>query len=303
MVGLEVAVGEGLKVGKGGGGDVTLPLQVALAGVDQAPELRLSLHEGHECLAKLQLVAGDGRLASGKLLAVSAPGGLGHLPHIGGEGDHVVILVDVVHDLHLEESLDSAMFSLSCLMPLPPVLGVPFLSMTLSHSFLAAWPPASLETRSMTTGNSPRNRGSLAGSITYLSIFSRSRLTPGTVSTRPSKEALIWNSLKRQAMTEPVVALERPTWSLTMMGVLMEVPTRVLQMMSKSASLGAAELQTGTLMCTRPGKSAFRPSMVSERVFRSLTSTSFSSLLMVRYFSLPPFSLARPSPSCAGDRG
>merc|ERR1719486_894181 len=98
-----------------------------------------------------------------------------------------------------------------------------------------------------------------------------------------------------QMMTQPVVALERPTWSLTMMGVLMEVPTRVLQMMSKSASLGAAELHTGTLMCTRPGKSAFRPSMTSERVFRSLTSTSFSSLLMVKYFSLPPFSLARPS--------
>merc|ERR1719362_2631037 len=100
----------------------------------------------------------------------------------------------------------------------------------------------------MTTGNSPLKRGSLAGSIVYLSIFSRSKLTPGTVSTRPSKEALIWNSLNRQAMTQPVVALESPTWSLTMTGVLMEVPTRVLQMMSKSASLGAAELQTGTLI-------------------------------------------------------
>merc|ERR1719220_2929466 len=44
-----------------------------------------------------------------------------------------------------------------------------------------------------------------------------------------------------------------------------------------------------------PPFSLARPSMVSERVFRSLTSTSFSSLLMVRYFSLPPFSLARPS--------
>merc|ERR1719370_2006991 len=226
-VGFEVAVGEGLEIGKGGGGDVTLPLQVALALVDQAPQLGLSLHEGHEGLAELQLVAGDGGLASGQLLAVSAPGGLGHLPHVGGEGDHVVILVDVVHDLHLEESLDSAMFSLSCLMPLPPVLGVPFLSMTLSHSFLASLPPLSLPTRSMTTGNSPLKRGSLAGSIVYLSIFSRSKLTPGTVSTRPSKEALIWNSLKRQAMTQPVVALESPTWSLTMMGVLIELPTKV----------------------------------------------------------------------------
>merc|ERR1719264_1129039 len=75
-------------------------------------------------------------------------------------------------------------------------------------------------------GNSPLKRGSLAGSIVYLSIFSRSKLTPGTVSTRPSTEALIWNSLNRQAMTQPVVALESPTWSLTMMGVLMEAPAK-----------------------------------------------------------------------------
>merc|ERR1719184_676535 len=52
--------------------------------------------------------------------------------------------------------------------------------------------------------------------MVYLSILRRSRLTPGTVSTSPSKEALIWNSLNRQAMTQAVVALERPTWSLMM---------------------------------------------------------------------------------------
>merc|ERR1712012_905734 len=120
-----------------------------------------------------------------------------------------------------EDSLDSAMFSLSCLMPVPPVLGVPFLSITLSHSFLAATPSLRVATSSLTTSNSPLKSGSLAASMVYLSIFSRSRLTPGTVSTRPSKEALIWNSLKRQAMTQAVVALERPTWSLMMMGVLM----------------------------------------------------------------------------------
>ena len=56
--------------------------------------------------------------------------------------------------------------------------------------------------------------------MTYLSVLSKAALTPGTVSTRPSNEAEIWNSLKRQAMTQPVVALESPTWSLTMTGVL-----------------------------------------------------------------------------------
>merc|ERR1740128_966135 len=183
------------------------------------------------------------------------------------------------------DSLDSAMFSLSCLMPLPPVLGVPFLSMTLSHSFLASLPPASFSISCMTTGNSPRNRQSLDGSMTYLSIFSRSRLTPGTVWTRPSKEALIWKPLNRQAMTEPVTALERPTWSLTITGVLMLVPTRVLQM--------------GTLQWTRPGKLSLAHSMACDRDFRSFTSTSASFFSMVTYFSLPPFSLARPSTTLA----
>merc|ERR1719474_109090 len=40
----------------------------------------------------------------------------------------------------------------------------------------------------------------LIGQLRLLSILSRSRFTPGTVSTRPSKDALIWNSLKRQAI-------------------------------------------------------------------------------------------------------
>merc|ERR1719371_84715 len=128
--------------------------------------------------------------------------------------------------------------------------------------------------------------------MVYLSVLRRVALTPGTVSTRPSKEAEIWNSLKRQAMTQPVVALERPTWSLTMTGVLMLVPTRVLQMMSKSDSRGEAELQMGTLQWTSPGKLSLVHSMACDRVFRSFTSVSYSFLLMSTYFSLPPFSLA-----------
>merc|ERR1719369_680724 len=75
----------------------------------------------------------------------------------------------------------------------------------------------------------------------------------------------------------------------------MLVPTRVSQMMSKSASLGAAELQTGTLMWSSPGYSALSPSMASERLTSSLTSTSSSFLLMSTYLSLPPFSLTLPS--------
>ena len=40
-----------------------------------------------------------------------------------------------------------------------------------------------------------------------------------------------------------------------MTGQLMVVPTRVWTRMSKSASVGEAELQTGILMWCRPGKS------------------------------------------------
>merc|ERR1719229_295609 len=194
-----------------------------------------------------------------------------------------------------QDSFDSAMFSLSCLMPVPPVFGVPFLSITLSHSFLAATPSFGVATSSLTTSNSPRKRGSLPASMVYLSILRRSRLTPGTVSTSPSNEALIWNSLNRQAITHAVVALERPTWSLMMIGVLMPVPTKFSQIVSKSAILGAAELQTGTLRWTRPGKASFRPSITLSRVFRSLTSISCSFLLMSTYFSLSAFSFMRPS--------
>merc|ERR1719356_935380 len=131
----------------------------------------------------------------------------------------------------------------------------------------------------------------------YLSVLRREAFTPGTVSTRPSKLAEIWNSLNRQAATQPVVARERPTWSLTMTGVLMVVPTRVLQMMSKSVSKGEAELQTGTLQWISPGNFSFRPSMTWLRLLSSLTSISDSFLLTSTTLSFPPPTLFLPSHS------
>merc|ERR1712227_505134 len=67
-VALEVSRGELLKVGQGGRRNVTLPLQVALASVNESSQVGVLLHEG-------------------------------------GKRDEVVVLVDVVHDLDLEESL------------------------------------------------------------------------------------------------------------------------------------------------------------------------------------------------------
>merc|ERR1719336_2334554 len=108
---LEVAVGESLEVGQGCRGNVSLPLEVTLACDDQASQLVVLLHEGGEGLGELELVGGDGALASSQgelgLLVVwnQVPSSIGCLPHVGGEGNQVVILVDVVHDLNLEEGL------------------------------------------------------------------------------------------------------------------------------------------------------------------------------------------------------
>merc|ERR1712110_995575 len=113
------------------------------------------------------------------------------------------------------------------------------------------------------TSNSPLKRGSLLMSILYLSILSSSRLTPGTVSTRPSKDAASWNSLKRQAAAQPVVERDRPTWQLTMTGVVMAVPSSAWERVSKSASRGAAELQTGMRLWVGPGKVFLTSSMTS----------------------------------------
>ena len=73
-------------------------------------------------------------------------------------------------------------------------------------------PAGRAATSSLTTSNSPRKRASLSFSSSYLSMRRRSRLTPGTVSMRPSKEAESWNSLKRQVETHPVVERDKPTY-------------------------------------------------------------------------------------------
>merc|ERR1719228_2034972 len=111
QVALEVSRGELLKVGQGGRRNVTLPLQVALASVNESSQVGVLLHEGSEGPGELELVAGDRCLATrqsqGGLLLVRhcGPGHLRHLSHVGGEHDEVVVLVDVVHDLDLKESL------------------------------------------------------------------------------------------------------------------------------------------------------------------------------------------------------
>merc|ERR1711971_1178038 len=59
-------------------------------------------------------------------------------------------------------------------------------------------------------------------------------------------------------------------------------------------SLGAAELQTGTLTCLSPENFSLAASMTAATVLMSLASTSDSFLLTSTTVSLPSFSAARP---------
>merc|ERR1719206_1466787 len=120
--------------------------------------------------------------------------------------------------------------------------------------------------------------------MVYLSILRRSRFIPGTVSTRPSNESEIWNSLKRQAATLAVVALESPTWSLRMMGVLMDVPTKVLTSVSKSDSRGEAELHT--LVSTLVGTSINTPIILNDQVGLSRATTASVAACLFKEFQI-----------------
>merc|ERR1719151_457870 len=106
-VGLEVCGGEGLEVGQGGGGDVSLPLESSLALLHHGPEVLVLLHVLDEGLCDLQLVSGGGGLAAGKGVrgrVLSAGAVLcqsSGLSHVGGEDNQGEVLGNVVHDLGL----------------------------------------------------------------------------------------------------------------------------------------------------------------------------------------------------------
>ena len=80
-----------------------------------------------------------------------------------------------------------------------------------------------------------------------------------------------------------------------MTGVLTLVPQSALQMVSKSGSRGAAELQTGMRLWVSPGYFSFNDSMTLLRVMSSLTSISLSFLLTSTTLSLPSAPFALPS--------
>ena len=103
------------------------------------------------------------------------------------------------------------------------------------------------------------------------------------------------NMIQDELFSNSVRFLNSFTWQLTMTGALTLVPQRALQMVSKSGSRGAAELQTGTRLWTSPGYFSFKPSMTLLRVMSSLTSMSLSFLPTSTTLSLPSAPFALPS--------
>ena len=59
--------------------------------------------------------------------------------------------------------------------------------------------------------------------------------------------------LTNQRLSQLLSANQSLTWSLMMTGVTILVPVKAELIMSKSFSAGAAELQVGILIWTRPG--------------------------------------------------
>ena len=127
-VGLEVSLGEVLQVGESCGGNVPLPLQVALAALYQLPQVAVRLHELDEAADQLEVPGGDGALAALQrelrllVLGHRVPGEVHLVQDVAGEHDQEVVLVDVVHDLGLEEGLGGVIHDLVAQLGLGDVL-------------------------------------------------------------------------------------------------------------------------------------------------------------------------------------
>merc|ERR1711962_547021 len=105
QVSLEITLGKCFQIGESSSWNISLPLKVSLASFDETTEFRLSVHEGYKCLGELELVSGNRAFSAGQgkssllLIGNSIPGQISSFSHVGGEKDHVVVLVDVIHNL------------------------------------------------------------------------------------------------------------------------------------------------------------------------------------------------------------
>merc|ERR1712186_249533 len=127
-VGLEISLGKVLQVGERCGGNVPLPLQVALSCFNHISDSFVLLTKLSKGLGELELISRNGTSATRQdelllgILRAGLPGQVSGLPHVGGEDNQVEVLVDVVHDLGLQEGLGSVIHDLVAELGLSNVL-------------------------------------------------------------------------------------------------------------------------------------------------------------------------------------
>merc|ERR1711992_435170 len=117
-VGLEVRLGKVLQVGESSGGNVSLPLEVTLACLNHISDSFVLLTKLSKGFGQLELVSRNGTSATRQselllgILGAGLPGQVSGLPHVGGEDNQVEVLVDIVHNFHLQEGLGSIVHNL-----------------------------------------------------------------------------------------------------------------------------------------------------------------------------------------------
>merc|ERR1719318_807544 len=127
-VGLEIRSSKRFKVSKSGSRDISFPLELALSFLDNVPKSGMFLHVLNKCFWKLELVCRCGDFTPSQsvlclfLISASILCYFSSFAHVGCEGNHEEVLVDVVHDFGLEENLGSIIHNLIAKLRLSNVL-------------------------------------------------------------------------------------------------------------------------------------------------------------------------------------
>jgi len=115
---LEVSVSQVLQVVQSVLRNISLPLELAFAIFTDLPQRGILIHPSHESFGQFQVLSGGGHFAAGQseglplLLRAAFLAKLALLTKVASEADQVKVLLDVVHDFGLEESLSGIVHNL-----------------------------------------------------------------------------------------------------------------------------------------------------------------------------------------------
>merc|ERR1719468_1237055 len=292
--------------------DVSLPLQLSLALVDNGSQLGVFVHVGLEGLVHLQLVGGGRHLAAGQgesLLVVIGGGILAQdsgLTQVGGEADHVEVLEDGVHDLGLKEGLGSVIHDLVGKLGLGNVLSqlldtsATSLGGTIFVDNFVALPLGSLTIGKLSNklfdDFELTTEKRILAHVHLVSVhlqeikvdtgngFNQALVGGGQLEL--SEQAGGNAAGGRSGQTNLAVNNDGAVNGRALQGL-----ARVVEV----ALSGGGRVAHGDSHVNQAGELSFRPSMTEDRVFSSLTSSSDSFLLTSITCSLSLLPLARPS--------